>query len=205
MTGLIEEVRRQGVDSEEVLAAIARVPRELFVPAGERRRAYGNYPLPIGHGQTISQPFIVALMTELLRIEPGDRVLEVGTGSGYQAAVLVELGAEVYSLEVVPQLAERAIATLESLGYEGIHVRRGDGYSGWPDQAPFDKVIVTAAPEKLPGALLEQLAAGGRMVVPVGPQAGEQRLILVEKKADGGVRQCDVLGVAFVPMVRERQ
>jgi protein-L-isoaspartate(D-aspartate) O-methyltransferase len=198
---LIDELRRQGIEDEDVLAAVARVPRDRFVPAQERAHAYGNYPLPIGHGQTISQPFIVALMTELLRLEPGDRVLEIGTGSGYQAAVLAELGVEVYTVEVIPELAAKAAKTLESLGYRRVHVRCGDGFEGWPEEAPFAKVIVTAAPERVPEALIDQLAPNGRMVVPVGSQGVVQRLTLVEKDSDARVSTTDVIGVSFVPMV----
>ncbi len=199
---MIEELRRQGIESEAVLAAVGRVPRERFVSADQQRFAYGNHPLPIGHGQTISQPYIVALMTELLQLEPGDRVLEIGTGSGYQAAVLTELDTDVYTIEIIPPLADTASTTLTELGYGRVNVRQGDGYLGWPEEAPFDKVIVTAAPEQVPAALVEQLRPGGRMVVPVGPQGAVQQLMLLEKSSDGEVRTRTVIPVAFVPMVR---
>jgi len=199
---LLSELRRQGIRSEEVLAAIERVPRERFVPAANRDLAYGNHPLPIGRGQTISQPFIVALMSELLETEAGDRVLEIGTGSGYQAAILAELGCEVFSIEIVGELAAGAEALLGELGYERVHVRHGDGYLGWPEEAPFDKVIVTAAPEEIPAALVEQLRVGGKMVIPVGPQGAVQQLTLLEKGADGSVTATRSIPVAFVPMVR---
>ncbi len=199
---LIEELRRQGIESEEVLAALGHVPRERFVPASQQRFAYGNHPLPIGYGQTISQPFIVALMTELLELERGDRVLEIGTGSGYQAAILAELGSEVYTIEILAELAASAAAKLAELGYDRVYVRHGDGYAGWPTEAPFDKVIVTAAPEEIPRALVDQLRPGGRMVVPVGPQGTVQQLTLLEKLADGELKTTRVIPVAFVPMVR---
>ncbi len=199
---LVAELRRQGIQSEAVLAAIARVPRQHFVAEAYRERAYDNHPLPIGHGQTISQPFIVALMSELLATEPGDRVLEIGTGSGYQAAILAELGCEVFSIEIVSELAAGAQALLQELDYGRVHVRQGDGYLGWPEEAPFDKIIVTAAPVEIPDALVEQLRVGGKMVIPVGPQGAVQQLTLLEKNADGGVTTTRILSVAFVPMVR---
>jgi protein-L-isoaspartate(D-aspartate) O-methyltransferase len=199
---LLAELRSQGIESGAVLDAIGRVPRERFVPAQYRALAYGNHPLPIGHGQTISQPYIVALMTELLELQAGDRVLEIGTGSGYQAAVLAELDAEIYSLEIVEELAADAATLLRDLGYERVHVLHGDGYLGWPQEAPFDRVIVTAAPEEIPQPLIEQLRVGGKMVVPVGPAGQVQQLTLLEKRADGSVETTRVLSVAFVPMVR---
>lgn len=199
---LVAELRRQGIQSEEVLAAIDRVPRERFVAEAYRDLAYANHPLPIGQGQTISQPFIVALMSELLETEAGDRVLEIGTGSGYQAAILAELGCEVFSIEIVGELAAGAQALLHELDYGRVHVRHGDGYLGWPEEAPFDKVIVTAAPEEIPDALVEQLRVGGKMIIPVGPQGAVQQLTLLEKGADGEVRTTRILSVAFVPMVR---
>ena len=199
---LVAELRRQGIQSEEVLAAIDRVPRERFVAEAYRDLAYANHPLPIGQGQTISQPFIVALMSELLETEAGDRVLEIGTGSGYQAAILAELGCEVFSIEIVGELAAGAQALLHELDYGRVHVRHGDGYLGWPEEAPFDKVIVTAAPEEIPDALVEQLRVGGKMIIPVGPQGAVQQLTLLEKGADGAVRTTRILPVAFVPMVR---
>ena len=181
-----------------------RVPRHLFVPENLRHLAYANHPLPIGHDQTISQPAIVAFMSQLLEPQPTDRVLEIGTGSGYQAAVLAELGLEVFTIELIGELATTAEARLRELGYDRIHVRHGDGYLGWPEEAPFDKVIVTAAPEEIPEALVEQLRIGGRMVVPVGPAGTVQQLTLLEKGEDGQVRVTEVLSVRFVPMKRRQ-
>ncbi|MFP4561424.1 MAG: protein-L-isoaspartate(D-aspartate) O-methyltransferase [Thiohalorhabdus sp.] len=190
--------------SPVVREALAAVPRQEFVPPELREEAYGNVPLPIGHGQTISQPYIVALMTDLLDPAPAHRVLEVGTGCGYQAAVLAELVAQVYSVEVVPDLGEAAAARLRRLGYDNVSVRLGDGGQGWPEAAPFDGILVTAAADAIPEALVAQLAAGGRMVIPVdGPDAG-QDLLLVTKGDDGAVRSEPVLPVAFVPLVRPR-
>lgn len=200
---LLRELRDQGIESNTVLEALDRVPRERFVPRGVRHLAYANHPLPIGYDQTISQPYIVALMTELIDPQPTDRVLEIGTGSGYQAAVLGELGAEVFTIEIVPELAASAATLLGELGYDRVHIRHGDGYLGWPDEAPFDKVIVTAAPEEIPAALVEQLRTGGRMVLPVGPQGGVQQLVLLRKTSEGEVLQERVIPVRFVPMVRQ--
>jgi protein-L-isoaspartate(D-aspartate) O-methyltransferase len=183
-----------------VLAAMRRVPRELFVPEANRALAYGDHPLPIGQGQTISQPFIVAFMTDLLDVQPGHRVLEVGTGCGYQAAVLAELADAVETIEVVPELARRARATLLDLGYRNIVVHEGDGHAGLPDRAPFDRIIVTAAPAEVPEALLEQLAPNGRLVIPVGGRF-EQQLLLVDKDEAGGLHERPTIGVAFVPLV----
>jgi protein-L-isoaspartate(D-aspartate) O-methyltransferase len=183
-----------------VLAAMRRVPRELFVPEANRALAYGDHPLPIGQGQTISQPFIVAFMTDLLDVQPGHRVLEVGTGCGYQAAVLAELADAVETIEVVPELARRARATLQDLGYRNIVVHEGDGQAGLPDKAPFDRIIVTAAPVEVPEALLEQLAPNGRLVIPVGSRY-DQALLLVDKDAEGRVHERRTIGVAFVPLV----
>jgi len=199
---LLRELRRQGIESEAVLAAMDRVPRERFVTPGFVDLAYSNQALPIGREQTISQPYIVALMTELIDPQPTDRILEIGTGSGYQAAVLGELGAEVFTIEIIAELAGSAAAKLEEMGYERIHVRHGDGYLGWPDEAPFDKVIVTAAPEEIPTALVEQLRIGGRMVVPVGPRYAVQQLMLLEKGEDGRIRTSRIIPVRFVPMVK---
>jgi len=182
-----------------VLKAMSRVPRHEFVPVAERDSAYDDMPLPIGHEQTISQPYIVALMTELLDPRPTDRVLEVGTGSGYQAAVLAGLVAEVYSVERVPALADRAAADLARLGYANVHVRHGDGHAGWPEAAPFDAIIVTCAPEAVPPALPAQLKEGGRMVIPVGP-CGDQELVLLHK-IHGVLKHRSVLPVRFVPMI----
>lgn len=184
-----------------VLQALKTVPRHEFVPPGLQDQAYENRPLPIGHHQTISQPYIVAIMTDLLRPRPGDRVLEIGTGCGYQAAVLAGLVAKVYSVETVEQLATEAGERLRRLGHTNVELRCGDGYLGWPEHAPYDGIIVTAAAPEMPEALVRQLAPGGRMVIPVGPRGGEQALILVRKEADGTVDRRAVLPVAFVPMV----
>ncbi len=186
--------------SPAVAEAMAGVPRHRFVPAGGQAAAYANRPLTIGHGQTISQPFIVALMTELAGVSPGDRVLEVGTGSGYQAAVLAALGARVYTVEIIEPLGRHAAALLAELGYEDVEVRIGDGNAGWPEAAPFDAIVVTAGGD-LPEALVEQLAVGGRLVIPLDAARGEQELTLIEKHADGSVTQRDVLPVRFVPLV----
>lgn len=188
----------RGVTNERVLAAMRKVPRHEFVPTDQRSHAYADGPLPIGHGQTISQPYIVAFMTERLEPSPMDRVLEIGTGSGYQAAVLAELVAEVYTIEIVETLGRRAEADLKRLGYTNVHVRIGDGYQGWPDQAPFDSVIVTCAPDRVPPPLVDQLKAGGRMIIPVG-ELGAQELVLLQKEG-AKLEQQAVLPVRFVPM-----
>jgi len=187
-----------------VAAAIGRVPRHRFVPASLAERAYENRPLPIGHEQTISQPFIVALMTELVEPKPTDRVLEVGTGSGYQAAVLAELVARVYTIEIVRPLGEQAAERLKSLGYRSIEVRVGDGYLGWPEAAPFDAIVVTAAPDHMPQPLVDQLAPGGRLIAPVGSRFGIQQLQLLRKDAQGRAVTRSVLEVRFVPLTRSR-
>jgi protein-L-isoaspartate(D-aspartate) O-methyltransferase len=187
---------------EDVLAAMRRTPRHAFVPTHLHNLAYADRPLPIGYGQTISQPYIVALMTDLLRLEPGGRALEIGTGSGYQAAVLAELGHEVYTIEIVPALAEQATQRLSEAGYDKVRVREGDGYFGWPDAAPFDGIVVTAATQQIPPPLMEQLKPGGRMVIPVGAAFMTQQLMLVEKQADGTVRTEALLPVLFVPLTR---
>ena len=186
--------------SERVLAAMAKVPRHELVPAEQKAVAYANRPLPIGLGQTISQPFIVALMTDLMEVKPGDRVLEIGTGSGYQAAVLAELAATVYTVEIVEPLAREAAVRLNQLGYRNVVARVGDGYQGWPEHAPFDAIMVTAAPREVPQPLIEQLKPGGRLVVPVGRQAAGQALLLIEKKSDGTVMRRYILAVSFVPL-----
>ena len=187
-----------------VMAAMAEVPREEFVPGFEQAYAYANGPLPIGHGQTISQPYIVALMTDLLGCGPQDRVLEVGTGSGYQAAVLSRVVARVYSVEIIPELAEEAARHLQRLGYDNVQCRQGDGYLGWPEEAPFDGILVTAAAPAVPPPLIEQLREGARLVLPVGPQFGHQELVVVEKRSGGEIHRSDILGVAFVPLTRAR-
>lgn len=192
-----------GLRDDAVLAAMGRIPRHRYIPAAYRdaggTQAYGDYPCPIGYGQTISQPFIVAYMTSRLGVRPEERVLEIGTGSGYQAAVLAELGAEVYTIEIVPELAEHARQVLRAEGYTNVHVRCGDGYRGWPEAAPFAAIIVTCAPEEVPDALVAQLADGGRMVLPLGERS--QRLVILRKR-DGRLTQEDDLRVRFVPMVR---
>jgi protein-L-isoaspartate(D-aspartate) O-methyltransferase len=186
--------------SDAVMAAMARVPRHEFVLPDDRDYAYINRPRGIGHGQTISQPYIVALMTDLLDLSPGDRVLEIGAGSGYQAAVMAEMGAKVFTLEVIPELAEAAKEKLTRLGYATAEVRHGDGFAGWPEQAPFDAIMVTAAPEKIPVPLVEQLKPGGRMAIPTGPVHETQILNLVSKDDEGHVSRSQMLPVAFVPM-----
>jgi protein-L-isoaspartate(D-aspartate) O-methyltransferase len=189
---------------DAVMAAMAKVPRHRFVPFLQEAFAYENRPLPIGEGQTISQPYIVALMTELLDPKPGDRVLEVGTGSGYQAAVLAELVAKVHTIEIVEPLGKRATQLLAELGYRNVEVRIGDGYGGWPAAAPFDSIIVTAAPAAIPQALVDQLKPGGRMVIPVGASSEVQQLLVVEKQADGRTTTKRTLPVRFVPLTRDR-
>jgi protein-L-isoaspartate(D-aspartate) O-methyltransferase len=186
--------------SARVMDAMARVPRERYVPSEAAHLAYFNTPLAIGHGQTISQPFIVALMTDLLEVAAEDKVLEIGTGSGYQAAILGELVRAVYTIEIVPALAERAARTLAEEGHDNVHVRSGDGWFGWPEQAPFDGVIVTAVADEVPPRLLAQLAPGGRMVLPLGDPNGAQMLVLIAKDESGSVTRQDVLPVAFVPL-----
>jgi protein-L-isoaspartate(D-aspartate) O-methyltransferase len=183
-----------------VIAALRKVPRHEFVPPELRREAYANHPLPIGHEQTISQPYIVAIMTDLLALPPAARVLEVGTGSGYQAAVLAEIAADVYSIEIVEPLGRRAKALLERLGYANVRVRIGDGYAGWPEAGPFDAVIVTAAADAVPEPLLQQLAPGGRMVIPLEARFGGQDLVVIEKDREGRIRRRTVLPVLFVPL-----
>ena len=189
------------ITNARVLAVMGRVLRHEFVPERLRPDAYADHPLPIGHGQTISQPYIVAFMTERLEPKPTDRVLEIGTGSGYQAAVLAELVAQVYTIEIIEDLAQRAAADLKRLGYTNVHVRAGDGYQGWAEAAPFDSVIVTCAPERVPQPLIDQLKDGGRVIIPVGP-AWNQELVLLRKR-DGKLEQQAVLPVSFVPMTGE--
>jgi protein-L-isoaspartate(D-aspartate) O-methyltransferase len=183
-----------------VLAAMAKVPRHALVPEEQRDDAYQNRPLPIGYGQTISQPYLVAVMTDLLKPGPGDRVLEIGTGSGYQAAILAELVEQVFTMEVIAPLGERARDALQALGYRNIQVQVADGYYGWPEQAPFDAILVTAAASHVPPPLLKQLKPGGRMVIPVGSSFMVQQLLLVEKAADGEISTRQILPVRFVPL-----
>ena len=196
-----QQLITRGINDGRVLAAMSKVPREEFVPAESRTASYKDGPLPIGGGQTISQPYIVAFMTEQLRPKPGDRVLEIGTGSGYQAAILAELVKEVYSVEIVEPLARNAEATLARLGYKNVHLKVGDGYKGWPEEAPFDAIIVTCAPDKVPQPLTDQLKDGGRMVIPVGERFA-QELYLLEKK-NGQLKESVTLPVRFVPMSGE--
>lgn len=198
---MVAGIERGGVTDSTTLAAMRAVPRHLFVRAEDMPYAYVDLPLAIESGQTISQPFIVAHMTALARAGAGDRVLEIGTGSGYQAAVLAEIGCDVYTIEIDSLLAATARARLASLGYGGIHVRHGDGYRGWPEHAPFDAIVVTAAPPFVPEALVEQLAKGGRMVVPVGESGSVQSLTLVTRDGEGTVHVQPGLPVRFVPMV----
>jgi len=197
-----DQIEARGVVDPRVLAAMRKVPREELVPENVRASAYEDRPLPIGHGQTISQPYIVAEMSAQLELSGDERVLEIGTGSGYQAAILGELAREVYTIEIVEPLAERAAADLERLGYGNVHVRAGDGYKGWPEEAPFDAIIVTAAPDHVPQPLIDQLAVGGRMVIPVG--RGIQNLTLITRD-EYGVRRKTLIGVMFVPMTGEAQ
>ena len=208
---LIEEIVSETADtasmtgrrklSARLLAALSKVRREAFIPDAAADYAYVNAPLPIGHGQTISQPFIVAIMTELLDLEPDDIVLEIGTGSGYQAAILAELVRKVYGVEIVPELAENARRALAKEGYHNVEVRCGDGNRGWPEHAPYNAIIVTAGAQEIPPVLLTQLKPGGRMVIPVGEIFARQELVLLEKDASGKVEQRDIMGVAFVPLV----
>jgi protein-L-isoaspartate(D-aspartate) O-methyltransferase len=197
------QLAARGIQDERVLSAMAQVPRHVFVPVSQRHLAYEDGPLPIGHGQTISQPYIVAFMTAALEPGPADRILEIGTGSGYQAAVLAGLVAEVYSIEIVEALARRAKADLGRLGCANVHVRCGDGHLGWPEAAPFDAIIVTCAPDHIPQALVDQLKVGGRMILPVGAQGDAQELYLL-RKGPTGLRKQAVLPVRFVPMVGGR-
>ena len=198
---MVAQLRAYHVKDERILSAMLKVPRHEFIPEEHRREGnpYGDHPCPIGYDQTISQPFIVAYMTEAMHIRAGEKVLEIGTGSGYQAAVLAELGAEVYSIEIVPPLAQHAACVLREQGYTNVSIRTGDGYAGWPDQAPFDVVIVTCAPEEIPDALTKQLRDGGRMILPLG--TGFQRLVILRKQG-GRLIRMDDLPVRFVPMIR---
>jgi protein-L-isoaspartate(D-aspartate) O-methyltransferase len=196
-----QQLVARGIQDERVLAAMAKVPREEFVPPNSRAESYEDGPLQIGYGQTISQPYIVAFMTEQLHPKGNDRVLEVGTGSGYQAAILAELVAEVYTIEIIEPLAKSAEAALEGLGYKNVHIKAGDGYRGWPEHAPFDAITVTCAPDHAPQPLIDQLKEGGRMIIPVG-SFGDQELYLLEKK-NGELQRRAVLPVRFVPMTGE--
>ena len=198
-----EQIEGRGIRDADVLRAMRTTPRHLFVPENLREYAYWDHALPIGLGQTISQPYIVALMTELLAPKKTDRVLEIGTGTGYQAAVLAELAKHVYTMEIVAELANSARERLAAMGLRNVTVRQGDGYKGWPEEAPFDRIILTAAPPEVPQKLVEQLARGGRLVAPVGDSPATQELVVVEKTRAGEIRQRAVAPVMFVPMVPE--
>ena len=197
--------RRYDMTDPNVLAAMEAVPRHWFVPDRVERSAYDDGPLPIGHGQTISQPFIVAFMTQVLQLKPDDKVLEVGTGSGYQAAVLTEFTPHVYTIEIVEPLGKRAIEVFKKRGYKIITAKVGDGYKGWPEYAPFDAIIVTCAPDHIPEPLIEQLALDGRIVIPIGSQWGVQDLLLVAKNKDGTLKRTSMMPVRFVPLTREKE
>ena len=202
MSMVDEQLRARGIRDPRVLEAMRRVPRHLFVPESVRPDAYGDYPLPIGHGQTISQPYIVAFMTEALKLEPSHRVLEIGTGSGYQAAILAELAGEVHSIEIIEPLAATARAVLKEAGYQNVTVHTGNGYRGVPGHAPFDRVIVTAAPDDVPPALVEQLKVDGLMAIPVGTGVQELRIL---RRTAGGMETLETLPVRFVPMTGKQE
>ena len=190
----------RGVNDPNVISAMRKVPRHLFVPRKNWAFSYGDHPLPIGEGQTISQPYIVAFMTEALELKPGEKVLEIGTGSGYQAAILAELIDEVYSIEIIEALGKRAQETLKKLGYKNVHIKIGDGHKGWPQKAPFDAIMVTCAPEQIPRPLVEQLKEGGRIIIPVGREGAVQKLVR-GLKIGGRIKTEEVMLVRFVPMV----
>ncbi len=201
---MIDGLRRYKIHDKRVLEAMAKVRRHVYIPEEIRNNVdpYGDHPCPIGYGQTISQPFIVAYMTQRIEMKPGMKILEIETGSGYQTGILAELGVEVYSIEIVPDLAEHARKVLNAEGYESVHIKCGDGYKGWPEHAPFDAIIVTCAPSEIPGTLAEQLKNGGRMILPVG--SGIQRLVILEKSGDRFTEIPD-MHVRFVPMVKGKQ
>ncbi|HIE43249.1 MAG TPA: protein-L-isoaspartate(D-aspartate) O-methyltransferase [Candidatus Omnitrophica bacterium] len=194
------QIEGRRINDEATLEAMLSVPRHKFVPPEYIRAAYGDHPLPIGEGQTISQPYIVALMTEKLKLNPSDKVLEIGTGSGYQAAVLSKICEEVYTVEIIPSLGEKAKKRLQNLGYDNVTVKIGDGYYGWEEHSPFDAIIVTAAATHIPPPLIEQLKVGGRMVIPIGGVFQIQRLMFIEKKADGKLESKNLIPVRFVPL-----
>ncbi|UCD49582.1 MAG: protein-L-isoaspartate(D-aspartate) O-methyltransferase [Phycisphaerales bacterium] len=197
---VVRQIQARDIKDPNVLKAMRTVPRHAFVPPSQQRDAYQDHPLPIGKGQTISQPYIVAFMTEALRLDPNSNVLEIGTGSGYQAAVCAEIARHVYTIEIVEPLATAAAQRLKTLGYPNVQVKAGDGYHGWPEKGPFDAIIGTAAAQRIPPALLEQLAPGGRMILPVGDTWGFQHLILITKDLGGTLRRRQVMPVRFVPM-----
>jgi protein-L-isoaspartate(D-aspartate) O-methyltransferase len=196
------QIRSRGISSQQVLDALERVPRHEFVPEQYQSQAYADHPLPIGHGQTISQPYIVALMSELLQLEAGACVLEIGTGSGYQAAILAEIIDQVYTVEIIEALATQARERLDRLGYDNVEVLHADGYFGWPEHAPYDAIIVTAAPDHIPQPLVQQLADGGKLVIPVGPPGGYQTLWEITKEGEE-ITKRNVTGVLFVPLTGE--
>jgi len=200
-----DQMERRGIADAAVLDAMRNVPRHLFVPEDERRLAYSDFPLPIGHGQTISQPYVVAYMTEALKLKPGQKVLEIGTGSGYQAAVLAEVTPHVFTIEIVEELATPARRRLADLGYKTVQAKQGDGYYGWPEKGPFDAVIVTAAAGHVPPPLMEQLKPGGRMIIPLGGVYDVQQLVLVTRDEEGAARTRSLLPVRFVPMTGTAQ
>ena len=199
---VMQQIKQRGVNDPDVLAAMRKVERHLFVPENLAKDAYGDYPLPIGHGQTISQPYIVAFMTEALNLEPNTKVLEIGTGSGYQAAILGELCDSVFTIEIIQTLGEKAGNLLKTLGYDNVLVKIGDGYQGWPEFAPFDAVIVTCSPSHVPQPLVDQLAEGGKMIIPVGKSVHQELYILIKNK--GKLKQQAILPVRFVPMVDDQ-
>jgi len=198
-----DQIQKRGVRDRSVLSAMTRVEREKFVPEQFRDMAYSDGPLPIGYKQTISQPYIVAYMTEKLQVDSNHKVLEIGTGSGYQAAILGELSDKVFTIEIIPELGKSSIDILQKLNYNNIFVRIGDGYKGWPEEAPFDRIIVTAAPGKIPEKLVEQLANGGQMIIPVGESVFSQYLWIIKKDNKGNIGKEKILPVRFVPMVKE--
>ena len=198
-----DQIKGRGIKDLSVLKAVSTVKRELFVPEKYRDLAYSDRPLPIGHNQTISQPYIVAYMTEQLQVQKSQKILEIGTGSGYQAAILAELANHIFTIEIIPELAEGAEKVLNKTGYDNITVRTGDGYKGWPDQAPFDRIMVTAAPEEIPKKLVQQLANDGRMIIPVGANLFMQYLWLIKRGKNGKITKEKILPVRFVPMVKE--
>lgn len=200
-----EQIVARGITNNAVIAAMGEVPRHMLIPEKHRRDPYGDHPVPIGYGQTISQPYIVAYMSQTLDVKPGDKVLEIGTGSGYQAAVLAEITTNVYSIEIIPQLAEHAKQALPEAGYEAVTIRQGDGYYGWKERAPWDAIVVTAAAEHVPPPLVQQLKKGGRMVIPVGSRFGTQYLLLVEKNDEGYVSTSNLMPVRFVPLTRAKK
>ena len=201
-----DQIMARGVDDPAVLAAMRQVPRHEFVPVKLRALAYNDHPLPIGLKQTISQPFIVAFMSQALRIRPGQKALVIGTGSGYQAAVLAAMGARVYSIEIIPELSQRAALNLKRAGYGQVHLKVGDGYLGWPHEAPFDAIMVTAGAKKIPPPLVEQLKPGGRMIIPVAASYGyHEELVLMQKGPKGRIKTSKLMAVRFVPLVRDKE